>query len=875
MASDSEDDKKDYTTVVRSLTTRGNKNGSVTEFEEENSNSGGSVSSLYEEVTWSDSDDETKMVENKLEEAEDKMKGVEDGPNKAGENLEDKPKEREDEIKEPENKGKALEDELNETAKEDEMEKLVDKLKIVAVDELEEVADEQKELEDKMTEEEDEQKEARKESEDRDEIKKADSSMAADSDAECAVENEERVTHVSMATDVQKVQLEEENGHRVETKKHKEVQEVAENTVKGRRTRRTEKESKKVRSKVMPITIVVNTDDGKPQNFTIDVPTQSRVRKAFSSNAVKETNLDSKNRSDKIRSDHDIIGKSADHTSIGNEDKLLSNYDDDIIFVKKKKKSSKFSMKGYDGTVIKKISSKDGKGCSESSIAESAHKQKEPINYSGCLWSLGLFCFLASVTVAIGIGGGAVLYEYKHNRFDVYPPARSESLRRINTLSEQSQASMDRAQMRLVNLQEKMNNFSSLIQQMNVSTHIQFSELMTYFFSVTQELNASIQRVESNINFLSRIVSFYMEIQDSNISKFQQVNASVVEINSRLLRLQQEQLTLSARVRLLTSLNTNLSVMVDKFPSPISNFSEVLSTAVTLQQQLRLEFSKGFFDLASTFGAEVGNIGVISSCAALPLSSPSGYYVVRNPLNGSVARVYCGDMERRCGHVGGNWIKLVDFDMKDRNQRCHNSFKQKNYIYFGTTIRTCGRRLQTQYCSSAFFSARGNFYSRICGKITGFQFGLPNGFNNDGRRRRMNGINDPFVDGVIISRGNPREHIWTFALGLDNSRRSSTRPSACPCLGVPGTTGPPLFVGENYFCDSGSNFHTTPKFIHRHVWDGKGCASGNSCCSFNRPPFFYRQLPRRTSRFLEVRVCGDESNTNEEALMESVELYVQ
>ena len=59
------------------------------------------------------------------------------------------------------------------------------------------------------------------------------------------------------------------------------------------------------------------------------------------------------------------------------------------------------------------------------------------------------------------------------------------------------------------------------------------------------------------------------------------------------------------------------------------------------------------------------------------------------------------------------------------------------------------------------------------------------------------------------------------------------------------------------------------------LWDGRGCISSNPCCSFNNPPWFYKQLPQPTTDNIEMRVCKDEDASNEDVAIEIVEIYVQ
>ena len=59
------------------------------------------------------------------------------------------------------------------------------------------------------------------------------------------------------------------------------------------------------------------------------------------------------------------------------------------------------------------------------------------------------------------------------------------------------------------------------------------------------------------------------------------------------------------------------------------------------------------------------------------------------------------------------------------------------------------------------------------------------------------------------------------------------------------------------------------------LWDGAGCGSQSTCCSFNNPPWFYKQLPQSNTNDIEMRVCRDEGTANEDFAIEVVEIYVQ
>ena len=125
-------------------------------------------------------------------------------------------------------------------------------------------------------------------------------------------------------------------------------------------------------------------------------------------------------------------------------------------------------------------------------------------------------------------------------------------------------------------------------------------------------------------------------------------------------------------------------------------------------------------------------------------------------------------------------------------------------------------------------------------------------------------IDDAYLDGVSVTRGTPRQHIWSFGAGHN---RFGAGPFRCPCDNPNDREFPPLppsFVGDNYFCDGEYN---------GALWDGMDCTT--SCCTFNSPPWFSVTLPTPTSDDIEVRICSDEYTTNEPIRIRVLEFYVQ
>ena len=95
---------------------------------------------------------------------------------------------------------------------------------------------------------------------------------------------------------------------------------------------------------------------------------------------------------------------------------------------------------------------------------------------------------------------------------------------------------------------------------------------------------------------------------------------------------------------------------------------------------------------------------------------------------------------------------------------------------------------------------------------------------------------------------------------------------ACPCGATINITIPP-FVSEDYFCESGVNSGSVVGFHPDDpLWDGQNCIATSTCCSFNNPPYFTKQLPSPTTNDVEARLCDYDGHISP---VEFIELYVQ
>ena len=216
-----------------------------------------------------------------------------------------------------------------------------------------------------------------------------------------------------------------------------------------------------------------------------------------------------------------------------------------------------------------------------------------------------------------------------------------------------------------------------------------------------------------------------------------------------------------------------------------------------------------------------------------------------------------------CG--GEGWTRVAYLDMTDPNTNCPSGWRHNP----GYPRRTCGKVSTGRLtCDSVFFPVRGGAYTSVCGRIKGYQNSRTDVFevyhNGDATT-----IDEPYVSGVSLTHGSPRQHIWTFAASATSSQ---TNIEACPCNSTSHNSTPP-FVGRDYFCESGAN-SVSPYGFHPDdpLWDGDSCAVNSTCCPFNNPLFFTKQLPNTTTDDLEVRLCW--WDREDETPIELIELYV-
>ena len=172
--------------------------------------------------------------------------------------------------------------------------------------------------------------------------------------------------------------------------------------------------------------------------------------------------------------------------------------------------------------------------------------------------------------------------------------------------------------------------------------------------------------------------------------------------------------------------------------------------------------------------------------------SPSGVYLLANST--ATYSAYC-NMDELCGS-GGGWTRLAYLDMTDSTENCPSGFR----LYQSGGVRACGRTTSSGgSCISVEFPSNGISYSEVCGRVVGYQYGSTDASDpSHGNSESHNDINSYYVDGVSITRGSPRQHVWTLMAGLHEATTARNNGKYnCPCSqGSPQNSTLQSFIGN-------------------------------------------------------------------------------
>ena len=231
-------------------------------------------------------------------------------------------------------------------------------------------------------------------------------------------------------------------------------------------------------------------------------------------------------------------------------------------------------------------------------------------------------------------------------------------------------------------------------------------------------------------------------------------------------------------------------------------------------------------------------------------------------------------LQSSCGGTG--WTRVAFLNMTDPSAVCPSELR-----LLSLPVRGCIREsFSSATCDSVTFALHGRNYSKVCGKILAYQKGGPTAFSSSVSSRIS--IESQYVSGISLTYGPPggRSHIWTFAAARYERDRYYLGSYSCRCINTLYSYlhyPLPTFVGTDYFCDTGNvgfGYSRSMYYNSDPLWDGRGCGVYSTCCSFNTPPWFVKELPQATTDDIEMRLCNRYRNS-ENIVVFFIDLYVK
>ena len=395
-------------------------------------------------------------------------------------------------------------------------------------------------------------------------------------------------------------------------------------------------------------------------------------------------------------------------------------------------------------------------------------------------------------------------------------------------------------------------------------TESELNQNITLLHSEITQVQSDLDQTESELNQnITLLHSEITQVQSDLDQTESELNQNITLLHSEIAQVQsdldQTESELNQNITLLHSEIAQVQSDLDRTESELNQNITLLHSEITQVQsdldRTESELNQNITLLENAI-AELLHLLLPNSCKQLAETSPSlpsGYYSIY--LNGTALPVYC-DMDREGCNSTGGWTRVVYLNMTSPSHQCPSAWTE-----ITSPIRTCGRSNGVG-CDSVIFSTNGIQYSNVLGRVVGYQYGSPRAFSLG-----TGDIDSHYLDGVSITHGMPRDHICSFtASNVDNNR--------CPC---DSSYTAPSFVGDDYFCGSGNPLGIVYSQFYPDdpLWDGQDCEA-TTCCTYNNPPWFCKELPQATTDDIEIRICGNrESVTNEDTPIELIEIFVQ
>lgn len=227
-----------------------------------------------------------------------------------------------------------------------------------------------------------------------------------------------------------------------------------------------------------------------------------------------------------------------------------------------------------------------------------------------------------------------------------------------------------------------------------------------------------------------------------------------------------------------------------------------------------------------------------SSCREIAERRPnasSGYYYI-NDVSGSPFIAYC-ELEREFINDTRGWMRLKLFNMSDQNVMCPDGLE----VYQSMSKRLCRRKDVNAGCT--YLKIRNPLlWRQMCGKLVGYSERTLDGWRRHGVCPSPCAPNyrNPYIDGisVIAQMGyNDYKHIWSSLPNYGPDSEVATHKSK--------------FVGNNH----DDQMQSTDYWF---------------CMTIPGDPLYPHQFYN-----IYAGICRDQTRTDEDVLLEHIELYVR
>ena len=221
-------------------------------------------------------------------------------------------------------------------------------------------------------------------------------------------------------------------------------------------------------------------------------------------------------------------------------------------------------------------------------------------------------------------------------------------------------------------------------------------------------------------------------------------------------------------------------------------------------------------------------------------------------------------------------MRIANVDMRNNHSQC-----PPGLVYNVTEgRRLCHKLSLAPGCSSSMFSTLGVEYSRVCGKVIGYQYLFTDQMDLVHPELDLD-CTKPMSMELASSHMAHQDNMSGLLLQLMMKHLILDIMQSVLVAHVLIRLSPLLestlsFVGNDYYYENGSRMRSEDRYYFDDpLWDGEGCEGENNECCDRGGPWFCKQLPQPTQDDIEMRVCLNSFFQDEDVVLEQIEFYIQ